>query len=102
MPTFEQALTTNLELLKTLDLTYIPIEGDERLLLLEAFNYREVDKYHKFVAQLKSLLLLYAKSDALDIVAVDYGVSRLSGESDEAFRQRVADSVFWPFNGGLY
>ena len=94
VPTYDEALADNLALLKQLSPDYVPLEGDDRMLLLEAFSYREVDKQHKFVAQLKNLLLLYATSDALDVVAVDYGVARLDNEKDEVFRQRIANSLF--------
>lgn len=93
VPEFEDVLAENLAELKKLKPDYQPLESDDYMLLIQAFSYRELHLYQRLNQRLKATLLLTAKDKALDAKAVDYGVVRLENESDEAFLQRILDSL---------
>lgn len=92
-PTYDEILAANLAILKTYSPDYKPLEGDDRMLLLEAFSYRELFLRKEFNAKLKSLTVLFAVGDELDVIAINYGIERLKNEDDGVFRQRIIDSL---------
>ncbi|WCN11287.1 baseplate J/gp47 family protein [Marinomonas mediterranea] len=72
---------------------YKPVESDPYHLILEAFAYRELYLKSDFNQRLKGLLLPYASDTNLDNIATHYGVERLTGEDDDAFRIRIVRSL---------
>ncbi|TDO97448.1 baseplate assembly protein [Marinomonas balearica] len=72
---------------------YKPVESDPYHLILEAFAYRELYLKNDFNQRLKGLLLPYASDTNLDNIATHYGVERLTGEDDDAFRIRIVRSL---------
>lgn len=94
MPTYEDLVTENTELLKQLIPDYQPLESDPYMLLVESFSYRELYLRAEFNNRLSGLLLLYAQGNNLDTVAASYyGLNRLAGETDKAFRTRILVSL---------
>lgn len=61
------------------DIIWQPIESDERLMLLEAFAYRELYIRTKFNNLAKGFFLATATDTDLDNIGMFYGVTRLDG-----------------------
>jgi len=69
------------------------LESDSVMLIVEALLYREMLLRARINQAMRAAFLPTAKGADLDNLAVNYGVSRLEGEDDEAFRKRILMSL---------
>jgi len=76
---FEDVLSQNETMFKTLVPDWQPLESDEFKIILEAFAYRELYLRAYFNDQAKAFFLLTATGVDLDNIGAFYGVERLQG-----------------------
>lgn len=69
------------------------LESDAVMLAVEALIYREMLLRARINAALRACFLPTATGGDLDNIAVSYGVERLDGETDGAFRSRILMSL---------
>lgn len=67
----------------------VALEGEPLAVQMEFYAYQEAQMRAAFNDVLKSNLLAFAAGTDLDHIAADHGVTRLSGEKDEALRSRI-------------
>ena len=76
------------------------LASDPAVKLLEVAAYREVLLRNRINAAAKASLLAFATGSDLDHLAAFYGVTRLSGENDEALRLRTRQRIIGFANAG--
>jgi len=87
----KQALIT---LIKSINPDTILYESTDEMVLLEAFAYEMTYRDEAFNARMRATLPSYAKGENLDTSSLNfYGLTRLVGESDEAFYSRSLASL---------
>ncbi|GAA4667111.1 hypothetical protein GCM10023262_15540 [Bartonella pachyuromydis] len=86
---FEEIRAANIEHLKELLPSYIFLESDPALKIIEAFSYRELLLRQRINEAARNNILDFAKEEALDALGDWHGVKRMDGESDERYRERI-------------
>ncbi|KAB1086489.1 baseplate J protein [Neorhizobium galegae] len=65
------------------------LQTDPVMIVIQANAYRELGERARINDAARANLLGYATGSDLDAVAADHGVTRLTGESDKALRERI-------------
>lgn len=103
---YETIFQEMLDSLKLLDPTFDAlIESDPAYKILQVAAYREMLIRQKTNDKAKARMLAYATGADLDHVGADNSVARLEGESDDAYRARIAlrpESFSTAGPGGAY
>ncbi|WP_273760785.1 baseplate J/gp47 family protein [Bartonella sp. ML70XJBT.G] len=86
---FEEIRAANIEHLKELLPSYIFLESDPALKIIEAFSYRELLLRQRINEAARNNILDFAKDEALDALGNWHGVQRMDGESDDRYRERI-------------
>jgi len=77
---YKDILAQNIEYLKELLPEYKPAQGDDIMLVIQAFSYREMVLREFFNEELKGLFLATSEGEKLDLLAETlYGIKRLEG-----------------------
>ena len=91
---FEALFTRKLAALLDLDPSFSAlVESDPAVKLLEADAYDELILRARINDAARARLLAFATGGDLDQLAVFYGVTRLTGETDAAFRTRIREAI---------
>lgn len=91
---FEQLFKTRLQTLLALDPSFSALlESDPAIKLLEADSYDEMILRQRINDAARARLLAFAAGGDLEQLAAFYGVTRLTGEADEAFRIRIQQAI---------
>lgn len=76
---YEDILKENINNFKQIVPDWEPLEGDQYLMLIEAFSYREVMLRATLNEYAKAFFLATAKANDLDNLAITYNIQRLKG-----------------------
>jgi len=91
---FEALFKRKLEALIALDPSFSAlVESDPAIKLLEADAYDELVLRQRINDAARARLLAFAEGSDLDQLAAFYGVTRLVGELDQAFKTRVREAI---------
>ena len=91
---FEENKIRILEFMNEINPDIVMYESSDEMVMLEAFAYELTYGDERFNARMRAVLPSYAKGDNLDGASLNfYGLSRLPGESDEAFYDRSLASL---------
>ena len=87
---FQTKLGTLLELMPSFSAL---LESDPAIKLLEAGAYDEINLRQRINDAARARLLAFATGSDLDQLGAFYGVTRLSGETDDGMRTRVREAI---------
>lgn len=91
---FEALFRRKLQTLIELDPSFSGlVESDPAIKLLEADAYDELILRQRINDAARARLLAFATGSDLDQIAAYYGVTRLNGEGDTAFKSRVREAI---------
>jgi phage-related baseplate assembly protein len=92
--TYEEILSSNIDILKKKIEDWIPHESDPFMLLLEVFSYKELFLRKRINESIKSMFISHAKGEDLDNLVALYGIQRLVGKNPTAkYKFKLSDSL---------
>lgn len=102
--TFETILEENITIMKKLLPSWVPVESDEYMIVLESISYKELAVRLKDNEKIRSMIPHLTSCGDLDVVLFSYfgGIKRLENESDEDFLDRAILSLNRSSTAGAY
>lgn len=91
----EEVIAQNVQLMKSLNPDWIPIESDSNMMQIEAFSYKETMLRNMFNNAIKAMLPHYSKGNDLDNFAFGFyaGETRLEGKGPIALYEFSIEEV---------